>query len=826
MGALLVLVLYLVQRHRQRGQGVVIHQLPLDIRQSATGWTLTRAVGGRTLFRAQAASAVRLRSGERAVLKQVTLQLFEAQGGRVDQIYGDEFDFDPASNEIRALGLVHIDLAGKPAAMPASPAPRSPPTEESGNPIHIETNDLVFNVKSGNGEVQHGLEFRYLNATGRADTAQIATHPEAVVLGGSVRLDWNRPGVPVLHVESDQATLDRSRLQVVLTGHARVQNGTQELHAERFELQLRPDFSVTAAQAFGKVAAQDLTPTHQINAHADQATADLSSPPASSARSATPTGLGRELLQGLRLTGAVDLKQQTADHSEELQAAAVDFRFGPANLLQKIEVRGGTRVTQDVHTTSVRRPATPTLPLSSGHRTLEAAGLDVFFAGRQAVRRGPGTAALMGSDLSRIVVLGRGHLHSASQAPGGDSLDAEADRMELHWLADNRLSQALATGNVVLDQAVAEAALRLNRHSSAATLALDFSPRDGQLRQVTESGRVEIDEKTAAGQVSILRADRVQYAAASTQVRLGADPGSDYSHGRVDGATPQLRFAASSAVWDRSTGEVTGDGGVQVSFLPSSAALGTSAPTLAPAGPLFGNARAPVDAVADHMQVNLSRKQGTFTGHARMFQGANLTAGSQIDFDRIRGVLAVRNVTSMFVNPNSAVRTTNAATRSTASGGRGFGLADRSGPPSPVTITARQMDYSDAEHAARYRGSVRLVNRDIVITAPELDVFLAAPGQGGKSPSSGAPAGLQRVVASGGVTIAQPGREATAAHAVYDARHDELVLSGEGAGAPSIFDAEQGHLTGHSLTFSPASDTIRVDSEPGVRLRGEHQVRP
>ncbi len=830
---MLVLMLYLVQRQRQaHAPGHPIVRLPLDIRQSASGWTLTRAEGGRTLFRAQAASAVRLRSGERAVLKQVRVELFEAQGGRVDQIYGDEFDYDPGRNEISAQGLVHIDLAGTRAASETAES-TLPPPEESGNPIHIETNNLVFNTKTGNGDVQHGLEFRYLNATGRADTAHISTHPENVVLGGNVQLDWVRSGQPVLHVEAQRVTLDRSSLQVVLTDHALVRNGTQELRSERFEMQLRPDYSVASAQAVGNVMAQDATPSGQLTAHAHLAVADLSSPTTVSGRSGAgpAAGWGKERLQGMRLSGAVDLLQQNADQTSELQAGAVSFHFGPGDQLEKIEVRDGARVTQDLR--QAQRHLSPPALLSTGmagnRRTLTASGLDLYFAGRRTAARNTTGLGSLGSELTRVVVLGRGHLHSASATGTVGSLDAEADQMEMRWRPGNRLTQANANGHVVLGQTVAQAAVILNRHSTAESVELAFSPQDGQLQQVWESGQVELDERTAPGQTSILRADRVHYAASAARVSLSADQGSAYTHGKVSGEAPQLRFAASSAVWDRTTGEVTGDGGVQVSFLPSPLASATpgSPAGLAVAGPMFGNARVPVDVVSDHMQVNLTSKQGRFTGHARIFQGSNLTSGTEISFDRTHGTLVVRDVTSMFVNPSAAMRTR--ATLPPVTGAGDYSLPGgikNGGAPSPVTVSAQRLTYSDTDHEARYRGTVRLVNRDVVMTAPVLDVFLTAPGDRGAQRNASAPAGLQRVVASGGVRITQPGREATAERAVYEGNSDEVVLTGEGSGAPSIFDAEQGRLTGHTLTFSPSSDTIRVESELGKRLRVEHPVKP
>jgi lipopolysaccharide export system protein LptA len=64
------------------------------------------------------------------------------------------------------------------------------------------------------------------------------------------------------------------------------------------------------------------------------------------------------------------------------------------------------------------------------------------------------------------------------------------------------------------------------------------------------------------------------------------------------------------------------------------------------------------------------------------------------------------------------------------------------------------------------------------------------------------------MVAEGNVVIQQPKRRAEGQRLVYTAADDKFVLTG---GPPSIFDAEQGKITGVSLTFFRGDGRVLVE---------------
>jgi lipopolysaccharide export system protein LptA len=133
--------------------------------------------------------------------------------------------------------------------------------------------------------------------------------------------------------------------------------------------------------------------------------------------------------------------------------------------------------------------------------------------------------------------------------------------------------------------------------------------------------------------------------------------------------------------------------------------------------------------------------------------------------------------------------------------------ADSHGNSTPVAVTCSRLTYADGERKAHFEDNVVAKEADITITARQMDAFLHARGQaiGNRSLSAGK---LDKIVATGDVVATQPQRRGVGEHLVYTAADDKFVLTG---GLPSIFDAEQGKITGVSLTFFRHDDRVLVE---------------
>jgi lipopolysaccharide export system protein LptA len=141
-------------------------------------------------------------------------------------------------------------------------------------------------------------------------------------------------------------------------------------------------------------------------------------------------------------------------------------------------------------------------------------------------------------------------------------------------------------------------------------------------------------------------------------------------------------------------------------------------------------------------------------------------------------------------------------------GEKGKPISASSSDSSPITITARQLTYADSERKIHYDGGVQAKGTDFTASCKTLDAYLVRRGQVSGNQLVAGPGQLDHMVAQDEVLIQQPNRRAEGQKLVYTADDDKFVLTG---GPPSIFDAEQGKITGVSLTFFRRDDRVLVE---------------
>jgi len=102
------------------------------------------------------------------------------------------------------------------------------------------------------------------------------------------------------------------------------------------------------------------------------------------------------------------------------------------------------------------------------------------------------------------------------------------------------------------------------------------------------------------------------------------------------------------------------------------------------------------------------------------------------------------------------------------------------------------------------------------MSGQDLDLYFSRANGAGQGAQQ-----INRAVGSGGITVVQGDRRATAERGEYTAADGKFVMTG---GTPTIFDASEGSTTGRQLTFFLANATIIVDSENGSRTLTKHRV--
>src|SRR5262249_14393407 len=104
-----VLGTYVHRRHQSRDAFKQIPgQMNIDSQQTAEGFKVSKSEQGHTLFTIEASKAVQFKQGGRAELHDVKITLYGRDTSRYDEIYGDDFAYDPQSGNVTAKGEVRI----------------------------------------------------------------------------------------------------------------------------------------------------------------------------------------------------------------------------------------------------------------------------------------------------------------------------------------------------------------------------------------------------------------------------------------------------------------------------------------------------------------------------------------------------------------------------------------------------------------------------------------------------------------------------------------------------------------------------------------------
>src|SRR5208337_2131109 len=169
---------------------------------------------------------------------------------RYDQIYGDDFAYDPQSGDVTARGEVQIDLVANPAGL-TSPDQSTP--KALTNPIHLKTRDLVFNKDSGNAWTDARVEFSTPQATGWAVGVKYAGKSSALALSSQIHVALSGANAAV--IEAEHGVITNEPREVVLD-HPHLDRKGGMMLADRAVFYLGADNSVQRVVATGNVTTE------------------------------------------------------------------------------------------------------------------------------------------------------------------------------------------------------------------------------------------------------------------------------------------------------------------------------------------------------------------------------------------------------------------------------------------------------------------------------------------------------------------------------------------------------------------------------------------
>jgi lipopolysaccharide export system protein LptA len=755
-----------------------VHTIPaklgLDIQQTADGFSISKSVEGRTLFKVSASKAVQFKEGGRADLHNVKIIVYGRDASRFDRITGDDFEYDPTSGDINAKGKVLIDLESNPEGL--RHADQSPP-EELKEPIHLETNGLIFNKNTGDASATGKVVFQTPQAAGSAIGVAYTAKTGTMNLLSDVDMTVARPQ-PV-HLLADRGVITKVPHQVFLTS-VHMTRAQQQVRSDRATFFLRDDNTVERILAEGDVESEIRS---QPSSRSKTSSKDSSktSPNVSAAETRERSDRAELFLTGTRnqltkaiLTGNVQL-DSLGEQPAHATAGRVTMHFVGQQILKTVHAEDGVRLSQK----------------NSGTKAVLASSTSSAKAGSKNQEQDiEMTAPVMDFIVKNGRLLENAETSGPPQIlitqPGANQ---QTDVTAVKFIAKFTDKNRLATLHGEPDAKIVGRAIsstppnsstppQPDRVSTSQMLDVVFLPEGGVSSVTQTSSLTYVDGPQKAW------AQRGEYTTSDQMLVLNGSP-------RVVDAG--MTTTAQVIHMNRATGDAVAEGNVKSTYSDLKAQ---------PDGGMLASSD-PIHVTSRTMTAHRSSAIALYTGDARLWQNANLVEAPALQFDRDHRSLVAQGAETSKPEKSKSTPASSSQPVSTV-----LVQVDKTGKVTPVHVTSARLNYTDADRRVFLDGGVTAKTADATMMSERMTVYLLPRDQSKASASSSMPGQVDRIIAEDKVVITQPTRHANGERLVYTAADDKFVLTG---GSPSIFDAERGKITGDSLTFYRRDGRVLVE---------------
>jgi lipopolysaccharide export system protein LptA len=214
-----------------------------------------------------------------------------------------------------------------------------------------------------------------------------------------------------------------------------------------------------------------------------------------------------------------------------------------------------------------------------------------------------------------------------------------------------------------------------------------------------------------------------------------------------------------------------------------------------------------MQARAMRMTSSQGNKLLRYSGSAVLWQGSDRVKADEIEIRRDEGrFLARGNVFSQFLDTSKEASNREPQNREPQNREAPNKEPQKGSAPVFTVMRAAELDYSDKDRIAVYRGGVQLERPGLKVGARELRAFFVDDGKGGNQ--------LDRALADGQVAIDQEAkgrrRNGQSEHAEYYVEAERIVLEG---GQPVVTDSAKGTTKGRKLTILSKEDRTIVEGE-------------
>jgi lipopolysaccharide export system protein LptA len=561
----------------------VVHEVPkklgVEVQQTAEGFSISKSEQGRTIFKVSASNVVQFKQGGRTELHNVKITLYGRDASRYDRITGADFEYDPNSGDITAMGTVKIDLQGNPQGI-SQPDQAVPP--EPKNPIHVETNGLVFNRNTGNASASGQVKLWIPRGSGSAVGVHYVAKTGTMHLMSAVIVDLAGPQTE--HLTAERAVITKDPRVVVLTA-PRLTRDQQTSWADKATVFLRPDDTVERVLAEGNVQSE-LHGKSEARARSERAEIVLAGP--------------RDLLQQAEFSGNVHMSSEGTQPAEA-DAGHVILHFGGKQILENVHAEGGVRLAQKQ--VPGQGVAGSTAAPQSGAQDVEmtAPAMDFLLAG--------------GRQLTSAVSSGPPQILITQEASNQQTV-VTAAKFNAKFADGNRLASLHGEPDAKI---VNRAPGQPDRVSTSHMLDVLFRP-EGGISSIVQAGAFAYADDTHKAW-----AQRATYTTADQMLVLNGSP-------RVTGQG--MATTAQVVRINRATGDAFADGDVKSTYTEMKAQ---------PQGGMLASPD-PIHVTSRSMVAHRSPDIADYTGNARLWQNANVVEAPTLRFDRLhRSLLATGN---------------------------------------------------------------------------------------------------------------------------------------------------------------------------------------
>jgi lipopolysaccharide export system protein LptA len=800
-------------------------RLGMEIQEEANGVTYTQAHGGHTLFKIHASRVVELKKGN-ALLHDVQIELYGADGSSVDRIEGAEFEYNQKTGTAKAAGPVEITLMRPgvaPAIAPKAAAGAAVAVKPKGTPvasvaeaaargeIHVKTSGLTFDQQSGVVTTSQHVNFSMVQGAGSSTGATYDSQRGLLVLDRAVELTTRRGG-GIVHIHAQHAEFERSSQLCSLQG-------------------------VTAGYQDGQATAGDAKILFREDGSAVRldATHGLVLTTATGGRLGAPTGQldfdeHNQPRHG-RLEGGVTMDSVSEAggwrHQSHGSAPTAELEFNAQGQLLRAHLERG--VAMDSREQSLA--ASGQLARLSRHWRSPVADLEFRDSGHGRTELGVVKGAggvVVTSESQRGQTAPSAARLSADEVTG--TFGPASALTAMSGVGEARIEQTTATG---VRQSTSGDRLEAHFAASGAGMKPDAKRASGVASEVdsaTVLGHVVLTQTPPAkpgAPPAVLRATagRADYAGAGEWLHLTGSPRIE------DGA---LQLTADRVDVSQASGDALAHGNVKASWLDAGVGRDGKANPAGEGSVALGG-QGPAHVIAAEAQLSRAADGGageaTFRGQARLWQQANSVSAPVIVLDRRQQTLvawtrdASQPVRVVLVSETGAGTARNTGKEQ-----------EKSNPPSVIRLRGGELKYSNVERRAVMRGGVLgTVGADTATAesvSDEVEVTLLPAGknagreggqaagqaQGQKQEQAAGQARVDRMTALGHVVLTSEGRRGTGEKLLYTGATGEYVLTGTASAPPSIFDPARGTVTGEVLIFNGRDDSVSIEG-------GGHKTR-